>query len=134
VIITRAFQAQRRLASGDALRISALLTATFIFVGAAVQKTFASKDFGSLWDSLWWAVTTVTTVGYGDLYPTTIQGRLIGMLLMIVGVAFMAVLTASIAARFVQTDTEPENEDVLEALRRLEADVREIKATLNSVR
>lgn len=49
-------------------------------------------------DALWWAAATVTTVGYGDRYPTTPTGRLIGVVLMIVGIATVGAVTASIAA------------------------------------
>ena len=54
---------------------------------------------------LWWAVVTVTTVGYGDLYPTDGEGRLIGMVVMLLGIGFISVLTATIASHFIQTDT-----------------------------
>jgi len=55
---------------------------------------------------------------------------LIGILVMVVGVASMSVLTAAIASRFVRIEREPEKNEVLEALHRLEADMREIKARL----
>lgn len=56
------------------------------------------KTFG---DGLWWAATTVTTVGYGDRFPTTPLGRLIAVALMLVGIALLGVVTASFAAWFV---------------------------------
>ena len=82
----RALEAERRLTSGDSLRIASILTLTAIVVAAAAMQAFASNEFNSLWDSTWWAVVTVTTVGYGDLYPTTVQGRLVGIVLMFVGI------------------------------------------------
>ncbi len=51
-------------------------------------------------------MVTSTTVGYGDLYPTTPEGRVIAGLLMVVGVAMLSVITASVAAYFVERDTE----------------------------
>ena len=75
---------------------------------------------------------TVTTVGYGDLYPHTVPGRLIAMLLMLVGIGFIAVLTASIASVFVKTDREDETEAIVETLRRIERDLAELKAQLGS--
>ena len=56
------------------------------------------KTFG---DGLWWAATTVTTVGYGDRFPTTPLGRLIAVVLMLVGIALLGVITATIATWFV---------------------------------
>jgi voltage-gated potassium channel len=130
VLIARTIQAERRLTSGDFLRIAALITLTVGVVAEAAQATFDSGEFGTLWDGVWWAATTMTTVGYGDLYPTTVEGRLIGILVMVVGVASMSLLTAAIASRFVRVEREPEKNEVLDALQRLEADVREIKVKL----
>lgn len=53
-------------------------------------------------DALWWATTTVTTVGYGDFYPVTLEGRLVAVALMIVGIAVVGAVTASIAAWLVE--------------------------------
>jgi Ion channel len=78
------------------------------------------------WDGMWWAVVTVTTVGYGDLYPETFAGRVIAMGLMLVGIGFISVLTAALATRFIQTDTQ--SDEVLETLHRIEADIAELKA------
>ena len=114
VIVSRALQAERRLTSGDSLRIAAILTVTAICIAGAAQAAFASGDFPSLWDGIWWAVTTTTTVGYGDLYPTTVQGRIIGMVLMFVGIGFLSLLTASIASRFVKEERGSEHEEVME--------------------
>jgi voltage-gated potassium channel len=80
------------------------------------------------------AVTTVTTVGYGDLYPTTVSGRIIGMVLMFVGIGFLSLLTASIASRFVKEERGEEHLEVLEALRRIEPDVAELKGRIQQPR
>jgi voltage-gated potassium channel len=76
VIIGRAIQAQRRLGSGAILRVVALVTVFIVVVAGAAQATVNAGEFPSVWDGIWWAVVTVTTVGYGDLYPVTVQGRL----------------------------------------------------------
>ena len=55
------------------------------------------KNFG---DGLWWAITTVTTVGYGDRFPITSTGRVLAVCLMVVGISLMGVITASVAAWF----------------------------------
>lgn len=53
-------------------------------------------------DALWWAATTVTTVGYGDRYPTTADGRIVATLLMLAGIALLSVVTAALAQWFVE--------------------------------
>jgi voltage-gated potassium channel len=55
---------------------------------------------------MWWAIVTVTTVGYGDVYPKTVAGRIVGSLLMLVGIGFISLLTATFASTFVAADTE----------------------------
>jgi voltage-gated potassium channel len=130
VIIGRALQAERRLTSGDSLRIAAILTVAAICIAGAAQHAFASGEFTSLWDGIWWAVTTATTVGYGDLYPTTVPGRMIGMALMFVGIGFLSLLTAAIASRFVREERGSEHTEVMETLRRIEADVAKLKAQI----
>ena len=58
----------------------------------------------SVGDAFWWSIVTATTVGYGDLSPTTTEGRLIAVVLMLVGIGFISILTATIASSFVETD------------------------------
>lgn len=78
------------------------------------------RNFG---DALWWAVTTVTTVGYGDRYPVTAQGRVVAVGLMLAGIALLGVVTASIASwlidrvREVETEVAQVTADDLAALR-----------------
>ena len=52
----------------------------------------------SFGDALWWAVTTMSTVGYGDRYPTTLEGRVIGAVLMLAGIALLGIVTATLAS------------------------------------
>lgn len=60
----------------------------------------------SVWDGVWWAFTTATTVGYGDVYPRTDTGRLIAMFVMATGIGVIALFTGAIAERFVRADVE----------------------------
>jgi voltage-gated potassium channel len=104
-IISRAIQAERRLSSTATFRVVALITLFLIVVAGAAQATFDANGFPSMWDGVWWAVVTATTVGYGDLYPSDVEGRIIGIAVMLLGIGFISVLTATVASRFVQTDT-----------------------------
>lgn len=103
VVVGRALQAEQRLTTRSGFRFIALATVFLVVIAGAVQSTVDHKEFKTFWDGVWWAVVTVITVGYGDLYPTTVPGRIIGMLLMIVGIGFLAVLTATIS-KFVRQD------------------------------
>ena len=74
------------------------MAAVQITVVERVQESGNIKTFG---DGLWWAITTVTTVGYGDRFPVTTEGRVLAFGLMIVGISLIGVITATVAAWFV---------------------------------
>jgi voltage-gated potassium channel len=82
------------------------------FVGsiAVVDAERANPDANiqSFGDAVWWAATTVTTVGYGDRYPTTTEGRLVAVGLMLTGIALLGVVTAALASGFVERLSEVE--------------------------
>lgn len=90
-----------------AITLKVFIASIFIAYVAAIQITISEravegsniKNFG---DGIWWAITTVTTVGYGDKFPTTIEGKFLAVGLMIVGISLMGVITASVAAWFVK--------------------------------
>ena len=90
-----------------AITLKVILTALFVAFISAVQITITErsvessniKDFG---DGLWWALSTVTTVGYGDYFPTTTEGKFIAIMLMVMGISLVGVITASVAAWFVK--------------------------------
>jgi voltage-gated potassium channel len=130
VVISRALQAERRMTSGSALRAAALATVFLTVLAGAVQSIVDIGDFATFWDGVWWAVVTVTTVGYGDLYPQTVAGRIIGMVVMLLGVGFLAVLTATVASHFVRVDEADSTAEILDSLKRLEVEVAELRAGL----
>jgi voltage-gated potassium channel len=79
---------------------------TFVIAfGAGVLVTIVdSKDFPTLEDGIWWAIVTLGTVGYGDLVPTTTTGRIVGSLVIIFGVTFISLLTATVTSAFVSAE------------------------------
>ena len=94
-----------------AITVKVAITAIFVAYISAVQITISERNVDgsnikNFEDGLWWAVTTVTTVGYGDRFPTTTEGRLLAVLLMLVGISLVGVITASVAAWFVKLSQE----------------------------
>ena len=89
----------------------ALGVAGFTWITSAVAFTLA-EDVGadgrlhSFFDALWWSSATITTVGYGDVYPVTAVGRIVGVITMVVGISTFAVVTAKVAQFLVRADTE----------------------------
>lgn len=80
---------------------------TLATVGFGLLMTVVDhKNFTSIWLGLWWAVQTVTTVGYGDHVPTTAAGMVVAALVMLLGLAFLSVVTAAITSSFVARATE----------------------------
>jgi voltage-gated potassium channel len=70
-------------------------------------------------DAIWWSVTTITTVGYGDRYPLSMEGRIIAMVLMFSGVGLFGILSGFVASLLVGKKTEAENSELKEVLQRL---------------
>jgi voltage-gated potassium channel len=89
------------------LQFVLLAVTTIVFAGAAMEVYFERHSAGAsgihtFGDALWWAVVTVTTVGYGDEVPVTGAGRVVATCLMLTGIGLVGALTATIASFFVQ--------------------------------
>ena len=112
-------------------------TSTVITVGAGLLMTLVDGDsFPSIGSGLWWAVQTVTTVGYGDNVPTNVAGRLVAVLVMLVALAFLTVITASITSTFVarvRREGTPSGAETAtaEQIRQLDSRLERIEAALN---
>ena len=92
--------------------------------GGVAVRLVDRKDFHSLGDGLWWALQTLTTVGYGDVVPENTSGRLIGALLMLNGLALLTVISAAITAMLIrQTERRaaPRDDELIARLDRIEA-------------
>lgn len=90
----------RRLLSLEGIRYATLLVLLVIVVGGTAFSAIEERGVNA-WDGVWFATETVTTVGYGDIIPETSAGRVVAMLIMFVGIGFVALLTAFVADRFI---------------------------------
>jgi len=117
----------RRILYRHGLRY-ALAIALVVVVCAGALATLVEHDSSDatiqdLPDGLWWAISTVTTVGYGDTYPKTALGRGIGVALMLLGISLFSVVTANVAAFFV----EEREDEILNELRALRQELQEAR-------
>jgi voltage-gated potassium channel len=105
-----------------------------VFLGAWLVMLFETKAIGSnihnFKDSIWWAVVTVTTVGYGDRFPVSDGGRAVAVVLMMVGIGLIGVLTATVASFFVQEHTDANKEQLEAAHEDLGGQLKDIDARL----
>ncbi|MGP0029287.1 MAG: potassium channel family protein [Acidimicrobiales bacterium] len=92
-----------------------IAAAVTLFFGAWLVLLFEENAKGSnihsYPDALWWAIVTVTTVGYGDRYPVTEGGRAVAVVLMLVGIGLIGVLTATVASVFIKEHTDANKEE-----------------------
>jgi voltage-gated potassium channel Kch len=102
------------------------VTGVIVVSSAVVMRVFDHREFGSIWLALWWAIQTVTTVGYGDVTPKNVIGRIVATFVMLEGIAFVAIVTAAITSSFVaraqyELGATVGLEDLAERLERIEA-------------
>lgn len=90
-------------------------------LGMYLAESGENPNVRDIWDALWWAVVTITTVGYGDVSPATAEGRLAAAVLMILGITFFSFLTATFTAALTSTSpTEVASlEDRMKELKRI---------------
>ncbi|HEY4277864.1 MAG TPA: potassium channel family protein [Conexibacter sp.] len=110
----------------------AAFTLLVTITGGVVAWLLDRPDFPTLGSGLWWAIQTVTTVGYGDVTPSHSEGRVIATVVMLAGIAFIAVITASITAAFVENARArlqgSKDSEVLEELKELNARLARLEA------
>jgi voltage-gated potassium channel len=125
-----------RLASRSALL--AVGSAAILILAAAVmeldvERAAAKANITTFSDALWWAVSTVATVGYGDHYPVTPAGRAIGIMLMVAGVGIFGVTAAAAAAWFVKADQEEDKQQQAETITALTAEITALREAISEI-
>ena len=143
-MVTDESRVERRLATalaraktvrGAGIVIAAASTAITVLAG--VLMTVVDHDnFPSVGSGLWWAVQTVTTVGYGDHVPATVAGKVIATVVMLAGIGFLTVITAAITSTFVarsrleEADSDATVAPSTDELRQISARLERIEAAL----
>jgi voltage-gated potassium channel len=134
----------RRLTSTLHGRVAAYVTMTaslVVFMASLAvydaERGAEDASIAGYGDAVWWALTTITTVGYGDEYPVTGEGRLVAVLLMVSGIALLGVVTAAVASWFVgrvaeaaQADDDAQDAALRAEVRALADEVRRLRAEL----
>lgn len=124
----------RAVISGRIIPYLIALMFLIMSVGALAVEVLSPNSFDSFGDALWWAATTVTTIGYGDVVPGTSGGRVIAVFVMFASVATVSITTAIVTATFVAyhqrrlgRDAE-HHEEIREALERIERRLEALEA------
>lgn len=109
----------------------ALVNAFLILAGGALLILVEPEVVGnSVWNGVWWAIVTATTVGYGDIAPASAAGRAIGIALMLAGVGLVSTLAASVAAYFVEQDQAGISRRLHDDIRQLTGEIRRLSDRL----
>jgi voltage-gated potassium channel len=114
------FLARRKFTSFAAVAASSLCVMVFSAVGILNVEDSPEANIKDAGDAFWWAFVTMTTVGYGDKYPLTTEGRMIACVLMTAGAGLFATLTGLIASMFLQSKAnESELKELTQEVRML---------------
>ena len=127
----------RNVFSLEGLRYAALIVFTVVVGGGVIFVAVERGQDLSTWDGLWWAAETVTTVAYGDIYPTTALGRIVATVVMTAGIGFVALLTGALAQRFLYGGSasstpkpEPDEAEMMRMLEELSHQIVELQKAL----
>ena len=84
-----------------AARVIVVATAAVVVVGGVLMRFLDHDEYANVWVGMWWALQTVTTVGYGDVTPKHVSGRIVASFVMLEGIAALTIIIAAITSTFV---------------------------------
>ncbi|KYC46156.1 MAG: Voltage-gated potassium channel [Candidatus Methanofastidiosum methylothiophilum] len=125
VVMGRGTKGFKKFYAKNSINYVLYLTVILVFICGFIFSLFEKGK--SFFDGIWWAIETVSTVGYGDIAPITPAGRALGIVLIFLGIGFMSMLTAAISAYFVEKDSNREMKQILEKLDMLGKEIEELK-------
>ncbi len=128
---------QRAVVNRRVFPYLAVMTLALGLLAGFVVTLVDRKDFPTFGDGVWWAIVTLGTVGYGDIVPHTAWGRVVGSVVIVFGVTFIAFLTATVTSVFVSSAEQEERqrerqreEEIEEETRAL---LRQLKTQLSTI-
>jgi voltage-gated potassium channel len=131
----RSFLTERTQRAVVSRRVFPYLVLTTLALGLAagfVVTLVDKRDFPTFGAGVWWAIVTLGTVGYGDIVPHTAWGRVVGSLVIVFGVTFIAFLTATVTSAFVATEEQEARGREREREEQSEAELRELVRSLKT--
>ena len=118
----------------NAARLIAAIWLTAVLLFGVVERIVDPETFPTIWLAFWWALQTITTVGYGDVVPQETDGKAIGAVLMLSGLSLLSIITATITSAFVtrrQAELQASGDDpVMRQLQQIESRLDGIDAEL----
>jgi voltage-gated potassium channel len=127
--------ARKPLTARRAALTIGIVTLVVTVISGVAMRFVDGRQFDNVWLGLWWALQTVTTVGYGDITPTTVPGRVVAGLVMLTGIGFLTVVTAAITAALVEgarRRMNPRGPSVAEQLDEVNARLKRLEELLGS--
>jgi len=126
--VTKGTTLNEKLLAMPGITLVVILISTTLIVEVESKAPNAMIKNGG--DAVWWALSTVTTVGYGDMYPVTTQGRFIAAVLMLVGIALFGSISAFVTSKIILPKEDRDHEGELREIRALHKEVKELRQTL----
>jgi voltage-gated potassium channel len=120
-----------RLTVWRAVRTIAVVVLMLVFAGALLVRLLEPDTFDDFGLSLWWAVETVSTVGYGDIVPITTEGRIVGTILMITGVSMIPLITSIVVSILTAKRARAQNTAESEQIAALSAQIARLEEQLS---
>jgi voltage-gated potassium channel len=119
-------QTERAVVNRRVFPYLAVVTLAIGLLAGFVVTLVDRQDFPTFGTAVWWAIVTLGTVGYGDVVPHTAWGRVVGSLVIVFGVTFIAFLTATVTSAFVSAEEQEAREREREREERSESEIREL--------
>jgi voltage-gated potassium channel len=117
----------------NAVGVIVVSTAVVVVLGGVLMWVLDHSEYPNLGRGLWWSMQTVTTVGYGDVTPAHVSGRIVGVVIMLWGIAFLAILVAAITSTFVARGAREQEEELTRDEQRLDERLDDLAARLERV-